>query len=159
MYVHLARESVFKVVFRPESRDLAFGFFGPKSIKPHNVRNQSLVTPLKKAENVQNTGYGPRSIGAPAKSKKEETITSLILAHEETVSIRDIVEQPRTKSQTLRTGPLLLQPSARVRCPHGADSRMVVTDLLWINKKGAIDFHDVGVAIRVVETISGTVAA
>src|SRR5258708_24247270 len=109
-------------------------------------RQQFLVALGKQSHLIEHAGKSASGIGTTAKTKNEDPIPILVVAHEEAVSVRDVVlEQPRNRQIQLGDEPL----SGFV--PHSGrgertDTRLIVRKLIV---PGAIEhrvhFYDVGV--------------
>ena len=96
---------------------------------------------------------------AAAKPKEKDMVILLILVHEITISICDVLEQSGPKPKALGAGPLFFHPVTRVGGAHRSDSRMIEGNLLWSDDKGVIQLDDVRVVVGIIEAVSGPITA
>jgi hypothetical protein len=78
------------------------------------------------------------------------------MIHQVAIGISDVIQKTFAKGQSFYFGPLLFDRTAGIRSTHGPNARMVITDLVMIDDKCAVQLDDVGIGVA--KLVPGSIA-
>src|ERR1041385_3651895 len=109
------------------------------------IGNQPFVAFRQQPQAVQHTAQSSRGIRAPAKSENINPVAGLVRAHQELVSICNVVRQAVAEGLADQICPPFPHSGERTLCPHCSNAGMVIGDLAGALLQHPVKFDHVGV--------------
>ena len=143
MHLNLARECIFEGVFSGECRLLPFRAFGHLRVEAENIWNQLFVAGFEQSIYVQQAADCARRIGAAAETKEEDSVSVFVRIHQISVGVAHVVQQSRAAGEAHQLRPPFFKKAMGVRRSHGADTGVVIGNLLRTDRKSVVQLDDV----------------